>query len=298
MVDIDAVDAMNRPFYVRPELAKKLFEVPEARTMAETTFKGVAERHGFGPGEEWRVMDVLGPGSVPGMLNEMEEVGVEYVFMDQVTQWSRREQRLQQLISVDELAKLVEESEGRIIPGVGYNPHRIQESLDQIEYAVEELGFKYVWFQPMTFGIRASNKKCYPLYSKAAELDVPVCFQSGQSAEPLPSEPGHPMYADEIAMDFPQVTILLTHGGWPWTEEWCSMLWRHPNVYGNIGAYYPDFWSDRMIEFVDGRLRDKTLWATNGLGLERCKRQFLELDLEDETKRRVLRENALDVFEI
>jgi hypothetical protein len=64
----------------------------------------------------------------------------------------------------------------------------------------------------MTYVLKPTDKKCYPLYAKCNDLDVPVCFQTGQSAEPLPSEPGYSMYADEIPMDFPDLTIVFTHG--------------------------------------------------------------------------------------
>lgn len=299
MVDVQAIDTMNRPTYARPELAKSLFDVHEFEVLAETTFGGIKYHHDISDGDEWRVFEVLGNSSVAGTVEEMDEVGVEYAFMDQSMQWSRRESRLLTTAEVETLAEMADESDGRIVPGVGYNPHRIEESLDRIERAVTDLGFKYVWFHPMTFGLRPTDQKCYPLYSKCLELDIPVCLQTGQSAEPLPSEPGKPMYTDEVAMDFPNLTIVMTHAGWPWWREWCSMLWRHPNVYGNIGAYYPSFLPDEQVAFIDsGRIRDKVLWGTNGLGLERCKSEFLDLPIDDETKRDVLRENALAVFDV
>jgi len=46
------------------------------------------------------------------------------------------------------------------------------------------------------------------------------------------------------------------------------------------------------------RGQDKVLWATNGFGMTRCKKEFLELPVKDETKRKVLRENALKVFKL
>jgi len=107
------------------------------------------------------------------------------------------------------------------------------------------------------------------------------------------------MYADEVAIDFPDPELILTHTGWPWVTEWVSMLWRHPNVYGNIGAYYPGFMPDEQVEFIDsGRIREKVLWATNGLDIGRHKSEFLDLDIREETKRRVLRENAVELFDL
>jgi threonine dehydrogenase-like Zn-dependent dehydrogenase len=71
-----------------------------------------------------------------------------------------------------------------------------------------------------------------------------------------------------VARDFPDLTLILTHAGWPWPDEWCSVLWRWPNVYGNIGAYFPSFLPDRQVKFFDsGRIRNKVLWASNALGV-------------------------------
>lgn len=296
--EIQAIDSMCRVFYCMPEITKDMFEYYEFKAMAVTTFGGVLRRLGLKPGEEWKVLAGMGKPSVKEMVAEMDEIGVEYVFMDQMMMWSRRESTLISYGSIETMAEIIEESNGRVIGGAAYNLFRITESIQEIERAIKEYGFKYVWFHPISFGLAPNDKKCYPLYAKCLELETPVCYQSGHSAEPLPSEPGHPMYADEVAMDFPELTLVLTHTGWPWVDEWISMLWRHPNVYGNIGAYYPKDLDPAQVRFMDGRGRDKVLWATNGFGLTRCKKEFLELPISDETKKKVLRENAIKVFKL
>jgi predicted TIM-barrel fold metal-dependent hydrolase len=296
--DILAIDTMCRPIYCRPELAKSFFDHYEFKVMARGTFAGVMLRMGLKEGEEWKVFAGSGKASVKEMVAEMDELGVEYVFMDQMVMWSRRESSLVGHIPIETITEIVEESNGRVIGGAGYNPFRIKESLEEIERAVKDFGFKYVWFHPITFGLAPNDKKCYPLYAKCLELEIPVCYQSGHSAEPLPSEPGHPMYADEVALDFPELRLVLTHTGWPWVDEWISMLWRHPNVYGNIGAYYPRDLDPGQVRFMDGRGRGKVLWATNGFGFTRCKKEFLELPISDDTQRKVLRENAMKVFKL
>lgn len=299
MEQIMAIDTMNRPFYCLPfEKAKEVYDFYEFKIMAVTTFGSMLKRLGAGPGEEWKLAGAMGKGSVEAMIKEMDEAGVQYTFMDQLMGWSQREHKLWGNYSIETMVEIVKKSNGRVIAGAGYNPWRIRESLLNIGRAVKEHGFKYVWAHPITFGIAPNDKKMYPLYEKCIELDIPCCFQVGQSAEPLPSEVGHPMYADEVALDFPELTIVLTHTGWPWVEEFESMTWKHPNVYGNIGAYYPSSLASSLIRHMDSRGQNKIMWATNGLGFVRCKKEFLELPLKDETKRKVLRENAIKVFRL
>jgi len=237
--------------------------------------------------------------SVEEMIKEMDACGVEKAFVDQQYIWSRREHKLVTGFELKRVVDIVEKGKGRIIGGASYNPWRIEESLKDLEKAVKEHGFKYVWFHPNSFGMKASDAKCYPLYAKCIELGIPVSFQTGQSAEPLPSEVGRPMYADEVAMDFPNLVMVLTHTGYPYIEEWISMIWRHPNVYGNIGAYYPSSLHPPTVEFMNGPIgRTKVFWATNGFGFTRCKKEFVEMPLKDENKKRILRDNAVNVFKL
>jgi len=298
LTDIVAIDTMSRPFYCEPELAKPLFKYWEVQQMVSGSFAGVAKRLKIKPGEEWKVLGKLGPGSVPGVVKEMDEIGVQYMFIDQGKAWSRRHHEYWGYYSLDTLRRLIDESGGRLIGGASYNPFRIKEELEEIEKAVKEYGFKYIWAHPITYGLRPDDKKMYPLYIKCMELDIPCCLQVGHSAEPLPSEPGHPMYADEVAMDLPDLKLVLTHTGFPWIQEWISMIWRHNNVYGNIGAYYPSDLDPAIVKFMNGRGQNKIMWATNGFGLTRCKKEFLDLPLKDKVKVKVLRDNAVKLFNL
>lgn len=298
--EIKAIDTMCRPTYcLSAESMKELFQVYEFIQMAHTTFGGVLKRLKAGPGEEWKVLGAMSKGSIEAMIQEMDEIGVEYVFMDQMTAWSYRENKLWGDYSLELMAEIIQKSKGRVIGGAGYNPNRIWESLKHIEKAVKQYGFKYVWAHPITWGLKPSDAKMYPLYPLCIELGIPCTYQSGHSAEPLPSEPGHPMYADQVALDFPQLTLVLTHTGWPWIDEWMSVVWKHANVYGNIGAYFPSSLDPALVRFFDGaRGQDKVMWASNGFGLTRCKKEFLDLPIRDETKRKVLRDNAIKVFKL
>ena len=101
-----------------------------------------------------------------------------------------------------------------------------------------------------------------------------------------------------VAVEFPELKIVLTHTGYPWIEEWISMCWRHPNVYGCINAYYPKDLDPAIVKFMDGAGREKVLWGTNSWSLKRCKEEFMELPIRDECKKKVLRDNAIKVFDL
>ncbi len=69
--DVMAIDTMCRAFYADPEIAKPMFEISEVKEMVKGTFAGVAKRLGLKPGEEWKVLGMMGPGSVEGVVKEM-----------------------------------------------------------------------------------------------------------------------------------------------------------------------------------------------------------------------------------
>ena len=296
MEDIKAIDIMNHPGEAGGQaLTRNMWDFKEMQIMTRTTFKTVFK--GRIPSEEEQKMAaaLTGHDDVDSMIKDMDELGYDRIVMTATKMYSYYwHKEFITNFSIDTVGEIVQKAKGRVIGAASYDPLRIDESLRDIERGVKEYGFKYVWFHPITFGLSPRDKKCYPLYAKCNELDIAVGFQVGHSAEVLPSWVGHPMEADEIAIDFPDLRINLSHTGWPWTAEFCSMIWRHPNVYGDISAYFPKSLDPELVRFMNGsRGRDKILFGTNGLGLKRCKEEFMAMDLKDETKRMILRDNNL-----
>jgi hypothetical protein len=305
---IQAIDIMNHPPEAQRDLGQNPFQFEEFKIMLRTTFKGM--RRARKPADEAEkaagadkkavASALMGHANVAELVADMDRLGYSHIVITATKMWSYHyHHRLILDFSIDDVGRLVAESGGRIIGAAGYNPFRIEESLRDVERGVREYGFRYVWFHPLSFGLAPNDRRFYPLYGKCNELDIAVGMQVGHSAEVLPSDVGRPMLADDVAIDFPNLRINLSHTGWPWVDEWCSMLWRHPNVYGDISAYYPHALDERQVKFMDSsRGRDKVLFGTNGLGLAACIEQFRALPIRDETKQRVLRDNAVEFLKL
>lgn len=293
MEDIKAIDVMNYAWYFDTEERRRYFDCHEWRIGLATTFKGV--------GTLERAMTAFGVPSFEAMLQEMDEAGYDHVLINGLKQWSYVNQQLISDYPLDRVKEFMDRSRGRVIGAASYNPFKIEESLREIDQAVQEYGFKYVYCHSQGFGLPPSDRRYYPLYVKALEYDLPVGFQTGHSAEIMPSEEGRPMYIDRPALEFPSVKFILSHTGWPWVDEWIAMVWKHPNVYGDISSYPPRGLPDKekLLDFIDSwRGQDKVLFGTNGLGMKRCKEQFMELPVKEETKRKVLRDNAVKLFKL
>ena len=108
------------------------------------------------------------------------------------------------------------------------------------------------------------------------------------------------MYMEEVAFDFPNVTIILGHSGYPWVSEWMHLIEKFPNVYGDISSWPPRALPerDRHVDFMSRRGRNKVMFGTNSMGLKLCKDQFMDLPLKDDVKREVLRDTAIKVFKL
>jgi predicted TIM-barrel fold metal-dependent hydrolase len=295
------IDIMNYAPFVAPGLSGTEYQYDEFQTMVRTTLRPLL-REGKITTQWGRVVAVEDPPTEPDpelkladAVAQLDATGCDAVVLACLKMYSYRSHH-QLIMDMPEevVAEAVAQEPSRFIGAAGYNPWRIDESLRRIENFVREHGFKYVYFHPITFGMAPNDRRCYPLYAKCVELGIPVGMQVGHSAEPLPSDVGRPMLVDDVAIDFPDLKINLSHTGWPWTGEFISMLWRHPNVYGDISAYFPKTLDPELVRAMDRQLRHKIMLGTNGFPLERCLAELDELPLREETKARVRGENAAE----
>ncbi|WP_347957589.1 MULTISPECIES: amidohydrolase family protein [Gordonia] len=297
------IDVMNYAPYIAPGLSGTEYQFEEFQTMVRTTLRPLL-KDGMVTTQWGRKVDVANPPTeadptlhVEEAVAALDESGCDMMVLACVKMWSyHHHHSLIMDLPEEVVAQALEVAGDRFIGGAGYNPFRIDESLRRIEMFVRDHGFKYVYFHPMTFGLAANDRRCYPLYAKCQELGIPVGMQVGHSAETLPSIVGHPMLVDDVAIDFPDLKINLSHTGWPWTGEYISMLWRHPNVYGDISAYFPKSLDPELVKAMDRQLRGKVMLGSNGFDLKRCVSELHELPIREQTIERILRGNALEFF--
>ncbi|MBI1746296.1 MAG: amidohydrolase [Acidobacteria bacterium] len=237
--------------------------------------------------------------SIEKMLALMDEANVEMVFITQCKMWSYWKKWMYMDTSLEEVTQYTQKYPKRFVGLAGYNPYRIKESLREIEIAVREYGFKGVYVHIYGFNIPLHDRLMYPLYAKCTELDVPVSMQVGHVLEAMPSEGGRPIYLDTIACDFSDLKIIGAHTGWPWVDELISVCYKWENVYFGVDAWLPRHLSPAVIQFVNSKLgQERCLWGTNGLPWKKSLEQVDDLGLRAEAKQKLLRDNALRLFNI
>lgn len=205
------------------------------------------------------------------------------------------------LISNDEVAEFVAHSPERLVGVASVNLRRPVDAVRELRRCVEELGFKALRVVPWLWGLPPNDRRYYPLYVACVELGVPFCTQVGHTGPLRTSETGRPIpYLDDVALDFPDLTIVAGHIGYPWTEEMIALARKYPNVYIDTSAYTVKRYPPSLVEYVRDRGRNKVMFGTNYpmIAPEQALADLPTLELEEEAEALFLGGNAQRVFRL
>ena len=204
------------------------------------------------------------------------------------------------MISNDEVATFVSEAPDRLV-GVGsVDISRPMEAVHEIQRCVNELGFKAIRVLPWLWEAAPTDRRFYPVYVACCELDIPFCTQIGHTGPLMPSEVGRPIYLDQVALDFPELTIVGGHIGYPWTDEAIAVATKHPNVYIDTSAYTTKRYAAQLVEYMRAHGRSKVLFGTNYpmITPAQALKHIDALELDEEAKALFLSGNAQRVFKL
>ncbi len=168
-------------------------------------------------------------------------------------------------ISNDEVAAWVREHPDRFVGLAAVDLAKPMEAVRELRRRVTEDGFKGLRILPWLWEAAPTDRRYYPLYAACVELGVPVCTQVGHTGPLRPSEVGRPIpYIDQVAIDFPELTIVGGHIGYPWTEEMVAVARKHENVYIDTSAYTPKRYPEELLRYLRSSSgRHKVLWGSN-----------------------------------
>ncbi len=250
----------------------------------------------------WKKVKILGTTQVGVELDDqlrlMDEAGIDKGLLIATTGgWEGSDIHFEK--PMEKIAGVVAAHPERFKGVIGINPSRIVPWVARLETAVRDHGFVGAHLYPHWFGKPPDDRIYYPFYAKCAELGVPIQIQVGHSAQQFLPTVAPPMLLDRLAIDFPELTIVGIHIGYPWTEEMISVAWKHPNVYVGCDAHAPKYWDPSFVRFIASRRgSDKVLFGTDWpvIGFERAMREIAELEFSGEVRRKLLWQNAVRVY--
>ena len=200
-------------------------------------------------------------------------------------------------------AQVVEQFPRKFIGFARISPHDGMAGVRELERLVRERGLRGLAMAPFRERIYANDRRYYPLYAKCVELDIPVRLHTSMPyATDRPYDLGHPKHLDDVASDFPELTIIAGLGGWPWVPELVALARRYPNLYIDTAAHRPRHFAtpgsgwEMLLQFGNTLLQDKVMvgvsWLTLSQPYETLIAEVLSLPLKDSVKEKWLYGNA------
>lgn len=179
----------------------------------------------------------------------------------------------------------------------GFDPHKKMPGVRDFRRAVLEDGMSGASIEPCMAHIRADDARYYPLYAVCSDLDVPVIITAGLSPF-MPNvtlDPMNPTYIDNVARDFPELRILISHGGYPWIMEAIAVTQRNCNVYLDFSTCLGKPQSDLLIEAANSIISRKVLFASANpfVDVEKAVADFHALPLSPEAKNNISYSNGM-----
>jgi uncharacterized protein len=177
----------------------------------------------------------------------------------------------------------------------------------EVVHLVEDLGIRalklhppHQLFRPDAY-VDGSLPGLRLLYDACERHRLPVIFHTGTSVFPRARNRfSDPLFVEEVALDFPELTIVLAHGGRPiWMETAVFLARRFPHVWLEISGVPPS----RLLDYFPQlpRISEKVLFGSDwpGPGVKDIRENleaFRALPISSEAKHQILEENPLSVF--
>jgi len=192
-----------------------------------------------------------------------------------------------------------------IIPFVSIDPTRGPAALDEVTrlFAAGARGFK---LHPPLQQFSPNDQAIYPFYEAVSATRLPVIFHTGHSGigtgarggGGIRLKYGAPMPIDDVAVDFPDMPIVLAHPSFPWQDEAISICLHKPNVYIDLSGWSPKYFPPQLVQYANTQLRRKVLFGSDYplITPDKWLAEFEKLPIRDEVRPLILRENAIGLL--
>jgi uncharacterized protein len=182
------------------------------------------------------------------------------------------------------------------------DPLKGREAIDEARHAINDLHLLGFHFHPIMGRFSVDDPRFEALFEEIQGLGVPVMIDVGTTGmgAGLPGGLGsklrhaHPLAIDEVASNFPNLTIIAAHPGWPWVDEMTAVALHKGNVYWEMSGWAPKYFPEGLRRDIRGRLRDKVMFGSDypSMSYDRTFKEWEELGYSDEVLEKVFHRNA------
>ena len=203
----------------------------------------------------------------------------------------------------DYIAELVQRYPKQFIGFGSVDPWKGRIAVSEAERCFTELGLRGLKFHPQQQAFYPNDQRFYPLWEMAQALGLIVLFHTGTTdvgvgrpggggiklkyAKPIP-------YIDDVAADFPELTIIMAHPSFPWQDEQLAMLVHKSNVYMDLSVWSPKYFSPLLVQYASTLVQDKVMFGSDYpvISPERWLKDFDALGFDEEVRQKILIDNA------
>jgi uncharacterized protein len=191
---------------------------------------------------------------------------------------------------------------------VSLDPTRGEAAVAEARRLIARGGVRGLKLHPPLQQFVPSDRLAYPLYEVFAEARLPVLFHTGHSGigsgmrggGGVRLKYGDPMPIDDVAVDFPDMPIILAHPSFPWQDEAISIALHKPQVYIDLSGWSPKYFSPTLVQYANTLLKSKVLFGSDYplLTPDRWLAEFEKLAIKDEVRPLILKQNAARLLDL
>ena len=206
----------------------------------------------------------------------------------------------------EEVAAFAAENSDIMMAFASIDPTRGAEAVGEARRLIAAGGISGFKFHPPLQQFHANDKIAYPLYEVIAAAKLPALFHTGHSGigtgmrggGGIRLKYGNPMDIDDVAVDFPEMPIILAHPSFPWQDEAISVCLHKPQVYIDLSGWSPKYFSPTLVQYANTLLKHKVLFGSDYplITPDRWLADFAKIDVRDEVRPLILKENAVKFF--
>jgi uncharacterized protein len=208
--------------------------------------------------------------------------------------------------SNEEIAELAGEHGDVLIAFASVDPARGADAVARARRLAESGSVRGFKFHPNLQGFFPDDRAIYPLYEVLQEHGMVALFHSGHTGVGAGTRGGggvrlkysNPMHVDDVAVDFPDLPIILAHPSFPWQDEALSVALHKPNVHIDLSGWSPKYFPSSLVQHANTLLKDKVLFGSDFpvITPDRWLADLDRTEIRDSVRPLILKDNAVRLF--
>jgi uncharacterized protein len=243
--------------------------------------------------------------SVAEYVSKMDQAGIAKTL---ITGFDEKKSSGKTFMPNQLIAEVYQQAPSRLIAFAGADIFRGMAAVREVVHFVEKEGFKGLSLRPFMIGLPPDDRRYYPFYAKCVELNIPVSVHASANwTLERPSDLAHPRHFDNVAADFPELKLILSHAGYPWVLEATLLARKHQHVYLELAAHRPKYLTqpgtgwESLFTFGNNVIADRVLFGTGafllGRPLTQLVQEFQALPVRPAVMEKWLYQNAANLWD-